>query len=154
MIVRNARREDISKMQALFTKSIAVLCIEHYSPAQIKAWQNKALNNPQRWEHLLTDNEVYVLDDKNELLGFASVNRNGLIDMFYLHPDFIRRGYARRLYLELEKYAHRQNLAELHSHVSITARPFFLKMGFTVQEKRMVFIGREQLTNYSMIKPL
>ena len=45
-----------------------------------------------------------------------------------------------------------QGIKRLYSEVSITARPFYEKMGFTVKSRQRVEVRGETLTNFMMEK--
>ena len=72
--------------------------------------------------------------------------------MFYVHPDWQRCGVWRLLYRRIEGIARRQGHRHLTADVSITARPFFESMGFTVARQQAVSRGGVTLTNFAMIK--
>ncbi len=58
------------------------------------------------------------------------------------------------LYNKVERYALKRKLIMLTSEVSITARPFFEKQGFTVEAERKRKANKLELTNYLMAKTL
>ena len=54
----------------------------------------------------------------------------------------------------IEREAVTLGLPRLYAEVSITAKDFFLRKGFTLDAERIVEIRGEQLTNYAMAKRL
>jgi GNAT superfamily N-acetyltransferase len=64
--------------------------------------------------------------------GFAELESDGHIDYFYCDHEYVRKGVGRKLYEAVEIEAKRLQLPRLHAAVSVTANPFFLRMGFEV----------------------
>lgn len=155
MSIRAGQIDDIPGLRAVFNDSIRQTCQRDYTSEQIEAWLHKGLSNPQRWEKLMAEQQVFVLEsDAKIILGFASLHPDGLIDMFYLHPVCQGQGYAKRLYHKIESEARKQNQKSLYAHVSLTARAFFQRMGFKVEKTQIVHISGEELHNFRMHKAL
>lgn len=68
--------------------------------------------------------------------------------------NYLRRGIASLLYQDLEKEAKKNNSNSIYTHTSITAKPFFEKMGFIDERTRKNFMGSEILINYLMTKSI
>ncbi|MEO7124135.1 MAG: GNAT family N-acetyltransferase [Lacisediminihabitans sp.] len=60
------------------------------------------------------------------------------------------RGVARQLLEHLEAQARSERTPMLSADVSITARPFFERHGFTVEAKQHPVKAGVELTNYKM----
>lgn len=88
------------------------------------------------------------------IVGYADVQASGLIDHFYVHKDWQRRGVGTALMRALEAEAHRLGLKEVHSRVSLTARPFFERSGFSVIREQEVVIDGVRLRNVLMARRL
>jgi len=52
------------------------------------------------------------------------------------------------LFATLEKEARESGILEMYSNVSITARPFFGAMGFSVEKEQVLQIGDQKVKNY------
>ncbi|TFD64649.1 GNAT family N-acetyltransferase [Cryobacterium sp. Hb1] len=74
--------------------------------------------------------------------------------MLFVAPQFQRRGVARQLIRHVETHARSVQVTELTADVSITARPFFERHGFTVEAEQHPVRGGVPLTNYKMKKKL
>jgi len=95
---------------------------------------------------------VAVIDE--QIVGFADLQSDGLIDMFFVHHAWQRKGVGKVLLAEIHRRAEQMRLTELSSHVSITARPFFEAFGFQVVTPQLVSINRVALSNFFMNKRL
>lgn len=96
----------------------------------------------------------FVAEVGGEVAGFSDVSPEGYIDMMFVAPKFQRRGIAGRLLEYAEARAREQGAALLTANVSITARKFFERHGFTVEAEQHLGIGGAQLTNFRMRKTL
>lgn len=56
------------------------------------------------------------------------------------------------LFSALEKEARAQGIMQLCSNVSITARPFFEAMGFSVEKEQSIQIQSQALKNYRIAR--
>lgn len=154
MIVRTAIHSDIPSLLTLFNETVERINIRDYNVEQIKAWQNKA--TPARWEELFNSNLQFIVAEnlQHKIIGFTSVNLRGYIHSMFIHYNYQRQGIALALMGAIEKYALVHQISLLTSDVSITARPFFEKMGFVVKMEKIVDLNGVGLVNYSMIRIL
>src|ERR1700754_4256832 len=67
-----------------------------------------------------------------EPAGFTDLEPDGHLDMMFVDPRFHQRGVATALVRRAEAEARRVGLREIFAEVSITARPFFERQGFSV----------------------
>ena len=72
----------------------------------------------------------------------------------FIHKDWQRKGIASALLSEMESYAGGRGAGEIISEVSITARPFFERQGYTVRKQQRARANRLELTNFVMTKKL
>ena len=121
-----------------------------YTSEQLDAWADghvdlDACDNSFR-EHF-----TLVACDGKEIVGFADMDENGYLDRLYVHRDYQRKGVASSLLRELS-----QNVKtdEITTYASITARPFFEKMGYRVVRQNIVERKGVSLINYFMVKKL
>lgn len=88
------------------------------------------------------------------IAGYTNLADDGYVDCLYVHADHQRRGVATALFRSLEDAAQAQSVLRLHSEVSITARPFFERNGFTTIAPQMVTVRGQQYLNFRMEKAL
>ena len=68
-----------------------------------------------------------------------------------MSPNHLRKGVAQRIYQELLLKAREMEQYIITSDVSLSAKIFFQKQGFTIVSERQNRIGIESLRNYKMI---
>ena len=72
----------------------------------------------------------------------------------FVHAHQQKKGIARILFESLEKQACLMMLSNLFVSASISARPFFQKMGFELQKVERISLGNVHFENWYMQKPL
>lgn len=151
--VRKALPEDYPALWKLFFDTIHNVNRQDYTPEQIAAWAPVEIELP-RWIQRMEQIDPWVAVGAGQLVGFADLQRDGLVDMFFVHHQWQRQGIGKRLFEEIDLKASQLGLTELYSHVSITARPFFESCGFHVEVPQEVTIAGVVLQNFLMRKPL
>ena len=149
-MIRKGTLSDIRELQELFVGSVLAICKPDYNSEQLSVWSSDIKNN-ERWHNILTNQLVLVAQKDGKITGFSTLDGNH-IDLFYVHKDHQREGIGLKLYEEIEKAARKQGQSELTSDVSVTAKPFFEKVGFGVIKKQKVTIDSVELTNFKMTK--
>jgi len=137
----------------LYFETIHTVNVGDYTPAQVAAWAPEQID-PENWRRRIASIQPFVCFQGEEILGYADLQPSGLIDHFYVHHAHQRRGVGRLLMERIHTAAADQSLPELHSHVSITAKPFFAAHGFEMVAEQQVEIGDQTLTNFKMKKQL
>lgn len=154
MQIRTATLQDTSQLKNLYQGTITHINSRHYNPEQVRAWAARG-ERIASLENKIKQQYFYVaVTPEDTITGFASVEADGELDMMFVHKDFQGLGIATLLIQRIFEKAGELGLLSLTSYVSITARPFFEKMGFNVVETRQVDLGEVSLTNYKMIKSL
>lgn len=152
--VRRYRSEDASATLAVFVAAVTVTASADYSTEQIAAWARPERRNAADWDRAMSGRNSYVALIDGEIAGFSDVSANGYIDMMFVAPKHARHGVARTLLMTLETNARESGTKCLSADVSITARPFFERQGFTVVAEQHPLIAGVRLTNFRMTKPL
>lgn len=151
--IRRATAADAAALAELYRGTITEVNRRDYSAEQVAVWAGRA----QRSDSLLKRiNEQYFLvaEDEGTITGFGSITKTGYLDLLFVHKEHQRQGIANALFSMLESYALRHDAPQLSADVSITARPFFEKMGFEVYKEQQVDIDGVLLTNFKMQKSL
>ena len=151
--IRKGHLDDLPELQQLFVDTISNVCQADYDSKQINAWTS-TVENENRWQDILINQFVLVAQDKEKITGFCTLDKGNYIDLLYVHKDYQGQGIALKLYTDIEKEAKRQGQTELTSDVSVTARPFFKKVGFKVTKTQTVKLKDTELTNYKMTKKI
>jgi len=93
-----------------------------------------------------------VVVKERGIIGYSDIQSDGYIDHFYCHHELQGQGVGSTLFATLEKEARKNGILEMYSNVSITARPFFEAMGFSVEKKQFLQMRDQQLINYRMVR--
>jgi len=149
MFIRVATEDDLEDIAVLFYETINAVSAKDYNEEQLKLWSTRDM---KFWKRRFSEQYFLVAILNNRIVGFTSLTESGYLDFMYVHKDHQRIGVAKMLLDAIEKHAAHLNLPEIHSHVSVTARPFFEKQGFVlIREQRKKLSGND-FTNYAMRK--
>jgi putative acetyltransferase len=151
MQVRLFQREDADQIAQLFHETVRHINLGDYSSEQVKAWAPDDLDF-RDWAKVCANRYTYVVDDTGTIAGFGELEPDGHIDCFYCHKDYQRRGVGRRIYAAIEAKARDLKLERLFVEASITAKPFFERLGFTTVKEQQVPRGGQWFTNFVMEK--
>lgn len=151
MKIRLFRPEDVDLIAKLFHDTVREVNIRDYSIAQVKAWAPDDLYF-RNWLEVCADRFTYVAEKDGAIVGFGELESNGHIDCFYCHKDYQGCGIGKQIYREIEAKAVELGLNRLFVEASITAVPFFQRMGFSVIREQQVSSRGETFINYSMEK--
>ncbi|WP_307730925.1 GNAT family N-acetyltransferase [Acidaminobacter sp.] len=104
------------------------------------------------WNQSFLEHLTLVAEIEDIIVGFADMDHQGHLDRLYVHKDYQRKGIATALVKSLEKRSTNDNIEFFETYASITARPFFEKLGYTVQYENTVVRGNISLINFKMTK--
>jgi ribosomal protein S18 acetylase RimI-like enzyme len=153
MIIREYHESDTEMIMNLFYETVHKINIRDYTPEQVKAWTGEKMDY-EFWHKRLQMKLPYVAEKNGEIVGFAELEADGHIDCFYCHYQYQHQGIGSKLLKHLENIAKSQENQRLYAEVSITAKPFFQKHGFTVVREQQVERRGVLFTNYLMEKNL
>lgn len=153
MQIRPIKKGDIPQIAQLFHDTIRSMNNKDYSEEQVKAWAPDNIYF-RDWEKECFKKFTFVTEKQKIITGFAELEKDGYIDCFYCHKDFQGQGVGKLLFQTLEDKARKLGLKKLTAEVSITAKPFFIKMGFSVQKEQTVSTRGVTFTNFKMQKVL
>ena len=153
MRIRDYKKSDAAAITRLFYETVHSVNLQDYSEQQVCAWAPK-IPDPQAWHSRMSRRYTLIAEEHGEIVGFAELERDGHLDMFYCRKDFIGRGVGRSLYDAIESKAVGLKLGHVFANVSITARLFFEHRGFFVVRKQAVTRAGIRLSNFRMEKRL
>lgn len=153
MIIRPFKKSDVSQIAQLFHDTVREVNIMDYSERQVQAWAPDNIHF-RDWQKACSEKYTFVAEENGEITGFAELEEDGHIDCFYCHKDYQRQGIGQLLFQSLEKKAQDLELKKLSAEVSITAKPFFHKIGFVEVKRQDVNTRGETFVNYVMDKKL
>ncbi len=153
MQIRQFEPQDAEQIARLFHETVRQVNIRDYSSEQVQAWAPDHLYF-RNWAAVCANRFTYVADERGMIVGFGELETNGHIDCFYCHKDYQRCGVGRQIYQAIEVKALELTLDCLFVEASITAKPFFQRMGFSVVKAQQVNCRGQVLINYQMEKVL
>lgn len=136
MRIRPARGSDIPQIARLYYETVHRVNARDYGPAQIRAWAPRVYPNAF-WLPRLRRYRVFVAADAGAVVGFVELGRGGEIDCFYVHHGQQDRGIGAALMARIEREARGRGAAHLRADVSMTAEPFFRRVGFRILQRRI-----------------
>ncbi len=153
MKIRLFEKQDAEKVARLFHETVREINIRDYSSDQVEAWAPDDIHF-RDWEKICSSRFTYVADDKGVIAGFGELEPNGHIDCFYCHKNYQRCGVGSQIYQAIEAKALDLGVNHLITEASITAKPFFQRMGFSIVKEQEVACRGEIFINYVMEKLL
>ena len=151
MQIRLFRTQDTEQIAQLFHETVREVNIRDYSNNQVKAWAPNDIYF-RNWSEVCLKRFTYIADEEGIIVGFGELEPNGHINCFYCQKNYQRRGVGSQIYQAIEAKALELGLARLFTEASITAKPFFQHMGFSVVKEQQVTRRGETFTNYVMEK--
>ncbi|WP_088889332.1 GNAT family N-acetyltransferase [Leptolyngbya ohadii] len=153
MRIRLFETQDAEQVAQLFHDTVRAVNIRDYSDSQVQAWAPDDIDF-RNWLKVCSSRFTYVADDDGVIAGFGELEPNGHIDCFYCHKNYQRCGVGSQIYQAIEAKARELGLGRLFVEASITAKPFFQRMGFSVVKEQEVTRRGETFINYVMEKLL
>lgn len=149
MKIRRYEPGDLWQVTALFYDTVHTVNAADYSPEQLDAWADGALDL-DRWNgSLLAHHSLVAVEGRDLIVGFGDIDGTGYLDRLYVHKDRQGLGIATALCDRLERAV---DAPVITTHASITARPFFEGRGYRVLREQRVERHGVQMTNYVMEK--
>ena len=149
--LRPFRPEDAEVCFALFRDCVHRINSRDYAPDQIEAWVSPSIDL-EAWRSRFDDRFAHVATEDDCIVGFTDMTREGHLDRLFVSADRQGRGIARGLVRRLLKDAIDHSIEEITTDASITAKPFFERMGFSVVREQSVECRGVWMTNYRMQK--
>jgi putative acetyltransferase len=153
MLIREFIITDTQQILQLFYDTVHRVNIRDYTQAQVDAWAPKH-PDVQKWIERMQDRMTYVAEENGKAIGFAELERNGHIGCFYAHADHQNMGVGTALFHQIQLTAESLDLPKLFVEVSITAKPFFERMGFSAIATEEIELRGEKLFANVMEKRL
>ncbi|MDZ7959993.1 MAG: GNAT family N-acetyltransferase [Aulosira sp. DedQUE10] len=151
MKIRLFQQQDAEQIAQLFHETVREVNICDYSNNQVKSWAPDNIHF-RNWAKICSERFTYVADDQGVIAGFGELELNGHIDCFYCHKNYLRMGVGSKIYSAIETKADELGINRLYVEASITAKPFFLHMGFSIITEQQVERRGEVFVNYLMEK--
>ena len=151
--IRSYKPTDAATLRDIFFDTVRNINIKDYSQAQVEAWAPSDYDSNE-WARKMNRIAPYVAELNADIAGYADLQQDGLIDHFFCHYKYQRKGVGGVLMQHIIGDAKTRGISKLYSHVSITARPFFEHFDFIVSTSQHVKVRGEELQNFIMVKPV
>ncbi len=152
--IRNYQPEDVEALAHIYFNTVHQINIKHYTQEQVDVWAPTSSLEVKGWEKKFLKTKPIVALVGDAIVGFAEFEPNGHIDCFYCHHEWIGKGVGFALMKEIFKRAKSSHIETIFAEVSITAKSFFEKQGFTVLVEQKIVKEGIELINYKMEKKL
>ena len=134
MQIRPVKRADIPQIARLYFETVHRINASDYGPEQIGAWAPRVYPDAF-WQRRLRRYCVLVAEDSGAIVGFVELAPKGEIDFFYVHHGHQHRGIGAAIMARVECEARGCGNTRLLADVSITAEPFFHRLGLPEQAR-------------------
>ena len=151
-IIRAALQSDAVELKKLFQNTVLAINRRDYSQAEVEDWASCGDDLSNIEDMIKTHYFIVAVNQQSEIVGFSSITPQGYLHSMFVHKDFQGEGIATILLNEIEQYAITNGIMRITSEVSLTARPFFEKKGYIVEEEQKRKANQLSLTNLWMAK--
>lgn len=148
-LVRAATPADAGQIARLVFDTVHHVNSRDYAPHQIEAWA-PVVRPVADWAEHQSTRRTWVAVVHAEIIGFGELEASGHIDCFYSHKDYQGVGVGTALLAAIVAETIRLGVPRLSAEVSITARPFFERRGFSVVREMQTEVRGVTLVNYLM----
>lgn len=152
--IRVAQQSDMIELKDLFQNTVLEINRRDYSQAEIEDWASCGDDISKIEEMIKTHYFIVAINQQLQIVGFSSITSQGYLHSMFVHKEFQGKGIATLLLDDIERFAKENGITKITSEVSITARPFFEKWGYTVEVEQKRKANQLCLTNYWMVKEL
>ena len=153
MILQAATSEDAEELTRIAHAAIASSCL---SPSQVEVWTTAF--TVERMASAIDEDTVLMVVQGVRILGFASLRLHGdtagEIDLWYVDPEFSRRGVGRLVVRGVEDAARSREMDQLWVDASPAARHRLSSLGYRVHDSHVKHLGDVRFDNTWMKKLL
>lgn len=126
--VHSARSADADAISAVILAALRETNARDYSPDIIERVEKSF--SPAAVSELMATRTMFVAMQAEQLVGTASLDGR-VVRSVFVRPDLQGQGVGRRLMAEIERTARDRGVAVLAVPSSVTAEPFYARLGFT-----------------------
>ncbi|AFZ47480.1 Acetyltransferase, GNAT family [Cyanobacterium stanieri PCC 7202] len=144
---------DFVRVQKIYQNSVLKLAPSLYSPEQVMAW-SLFPNNIQKFYSFVFNPDTYVIENKEEIIGFCGLEKDGHIASLYVDPSYNRQGYGTKLLQYVLEQGIKAKINRFYTEASFFSHPVFLRCGFVVLEMETVKYGVVSFQRYKMEKEI
>lgn len=149
MRIRKINKEDFKAVADLIRSAILRLNKIDYSEEQIQLWSDNFKSPNKLIEKSKEHNFFVCVNEEDFIMGVYTLNTEGFIHYFFVHPEYTRLGVATFMFDFLEKNS---KVSSLEVHASQTIFPFFIKRSFNLIKEQFPTIQGVRFKNYHLKK--
>ena len=149
--IRNYQTSDSKALWEIYFYTVRNINVRDYSQEQVEAWAPSDFDS-ELWQKCMHRIQPFVAELDGRVVGYTDLQPSGLIDHFFCHHEYQGKGIGSALMEHVFEIGRIRGVSRYFSEVSITARPFYEHLGFTVVNEQEVEIRGVELTNYVMEK--
>ena len=147
--IRKYMSGEEERLWEIYYGAIRHICIRDYTDEQVKAWAPDEFDRDE-WRENIRSMNSYVAILEGEIVGYTDLQEDGYIDHFFVDFKTQRRGVGNKLMNTVIADAKLKGIDKLYSHVSKTAKDFYLAKGFKVVRENTATIRGVDLANFIM----
>lgn len=147
MDLRRYQSPDCKEITKLFYNTVHIVNAKDYTKEQLDVWATRQVDL-EKWNQSLQELYSIVAVDNGIIVGFGTIDKDGYLDRLFVHADYQGKGIATAICNQQEQAVE----GKITTHASITAKPFFEKLGYKVIKKQDVARQGVFLTNFVMEK--
>ncbi len=151
MKLRLGTIEDAAEMERV---AIAAIGESGYTPEQIDAWLSGF--SEERMRELCATSFVMIVEANGDVAGFATLIERGEtageLDLWYVDPDFKRRGVGKILVRAIEDRARQQEMSAIWVDASQPATHRLEQLGYRVHDDYKKTVNDVVFRNTWMVK--
>ena len=148
MVIRAYRSSDCPTLAQIYYHTIHTVNAADYTKRQLDAWATGNVDLAA-WDRYFLDRHSFVAELDGQIVGFSDMDDNGYLGRLYVHHDFLGRGIGKALCAAAEQAV---AVPKYTLHSSVTAKPFYEKLGYRAVETRQMERKDQLLTIYVMEK--
>jgi putative acetyltransferase len=130
--IREGSEADLPALAELYETSVRVLGPERYSPAHVDAWAAFARDR-EAFRAKVLESTCLVAEEGRVVVGFATLERDGVVGLLYVRADRARQGIGSALLAAAVDLAEERGL-RLRTIAGEFSRGLFERFGFTEYE--------------------
>lgn len=153
IITRPLVPEDGEIAAEIFFDAVHHGTTDVYSVEQRIAWGGHAPDTT-KWLNKFQNTSGFAADIGGLMVGFMTLDTDGHIDLAFVRTEFSGHGIGKLLYRLIEAQAVASGLKRLTTEASKKAKPFFIRLGWHIDQEQVVVKNGVFLTNFKMSKSL
>jgi len=151
IVIRDYVESDADALWSIFFNTIRNINRRDYTQAQVEAWAPDLVDSDY-WLKRMNGLSPFVAEIDGVIVGYTDLQSDGLIDHFYCHHEYQGKGVGGALMNHVLALGNSRGVARYYSEVSITARPFYEHLGFSVVQEKVVDLSGQKLRYFLMEK--